>query len=410
MAERVLVVDDQPAALRALANELEDAGFDVAVARDGAEAWESFCSRRPAAVVTDLVMPNGDGMELLGRIREQSDVPVILFSAHGSIETAVSALKAGADDFVPTTRFDADRLVQMVRDAIDPASSSTTLAIEERLVGESPFMVAARRRLEGLAPLGTPVLVVGEPGVGCSTAIQALHDLGSSRSRSLCRIDAGDFGARTPVRSLGAIHLRGALELTVEAQSFLLRKLRAGPEGGAEPFPRVFVSSREPLAHVSQEGALDPELAHILARFEVRIPPLRDRLEDVPELARVLIDRACARIGRRRMRISPRVMAYLQAQEWPGNVTELETVLERAVAYSRGRDITKSTVEDVVADLAENLASLRATRERRQRQSLIDALRRTGGNITQTAELLGKSRSAVYRLIEKHGIRLTREG
>jgi len=411
MSERILVVDDQPLARRVLATELEDAGFDVVVAGDGREAWERFCTDAPDVVITDMVMPRSDGMDLLSRIRAQSEVPVILFSAHGSIETAVAALKGGADDFVSSSDFDVDRLVQMVRDALSPdPSAAAARGFDQRLVGDSASMATARRRLEGLAPLRAPVLLVGEPGTGCSAAALALHELGFSAGGAFRRIEAADFEAAAPVSSLAAVHVDRVDQLPAGGQAFWLEHLQAAAARGFEAFPRVIASTSERLSLMVQCGDFDSALCELLTRFEVRMPPLRERLEDVPQLAEALLERAAGRLGRRRTRISSASLAYLAELSWPGNVAELEKVLERSLAYSRGREISRRAIEDVVADLSESLASLRASRERRQREALVDALHRTGGNITQAADQLGKSRSAVYRLISKHGVRLTRGG
>ncbi len=409
MSERILVVDDQPLARRVLATELEDAGFEVIIAGDGREAWERFCADAPDLVITDMVMPRSDGMDLLSRIRARSECPVILFSAHGSIETAVAALKGGADDFVSSSDFDVDRLVQMVRDALSPGvSPAAARGLDQRLVGDSPSMVTARRRLEGLAPLRAPVLIVGEPGTGCSTAALALHELGSSSEGTLQRIECADFDAAAPVASFGAVHLDGVNELPAGGQEFWLQKLRAAEERGFEGFPRIIASTPEPLTSPALHGDFDAALGELLSRFEVRLPPLRERLADIPRLAETLLGRAAERLGRRRIRISAAALAHLQGLPWTGNVAELEKVLERSLAYSRGREISRRAVEDVVADLSESLASLRASRDRRQREALVEALHRTGGNISQAAEQLGKSRSAVYRLISKYRVRLSR--
>lgn len=411
MRDRILIVDDQAVARRVLATELEDAGFDVVLAGDGREAWQRFCEDEPSAVVTDMVMPRSDGMELLSRIRSRSEVPVILFSAHGSIKTAVAALKAGADDFVSTSDFEVERLVQMLRDALSPTPSpATSKGLDERLVGASEAISAARRRLAGLAPLRAPVLIVGERGTGSSTAARALHDLGVGAGSVFRRVDCADFDCTASVSSIGCLHLDHVEMLTTESQVFWREQLKEAERRGFEALPRVIATASEPLTLSTIHGGFDPQLCEILSRFEVRLPPLRERREDIPLLAETLLARAAQRLGRRRLRVSSAALAHLAELPWSGNVAELEKVLERGLAYSRGREISRRAVEEVVADLAENLAALRASRERRQREALVEALHRTGGNITQAADLLGKSRSAVYRLISKHGVRLSRDG
>jgi DNA-binding NtrC family response regulator len=408
MGQTVLVVDDQAGARRVLATELEDAGFAVTVASNGLEAWERFCEEAPDLVITDMVMPRSDGIDLLGRIRSRSEVPVILFTAHGSIETAVTALKAGADDFVSSSNFDVDGLVGLVRatlaarrEAIEPAELST------RLVGSSAALVKVRSRIAGLAPLRAPVLIRGETGAGCDTVARALHDLGSTAGQPFHRIEAESFavGGRIPER--GAVYLDHAHRLGPEAQAAWAERVREAASQRFRSGGRILASAVDSLRARAEKGDFDPGLADLLSRFEIELPPLRERIEDVPPLAQALVTRASAALGRGRIRLSAPAIALLQAQRWPGNVRQLEQVIERSIAFCRGREISRRVVREVLAELEENLASIRARGEVREREELLRTIRETGGNVTRTAAILGKSRSAIYRLIAKHGVRLT---
>ncbi len=410
MGDTILVVDDQPGPRRALATELGDAGFTVIEASDGRAAWQRVCEDRPALVITDMVMPHSDGMELLSRIRSRSETPVIVFTAYGSVETAVSALKAGADEFVSSVGLEVEDLVQLVRRVLAKSQSPAILpGLAERLVGKSRAMERVRQRISGLAPLRTPVLVRGEPGTGRNTVIQALHELGSTAGGDLVRIEAEGFSPEDPIPRFEAAYLRDVERLSPEAQAHWAERIAKAGAWGSEADFRIFASHSNSLAARVRDGTFNRELGEALLRFEIELPPLRERSEDIPELAKALVDRIGVSLGRR-IGLSAAACEFLIAQRWPGNVAQLEDVLEKVIAFSRGREIRRRAVQEVMADLQESLESIREQHDTRERAALLRAIQETGGNVSQTAEILGKSRSAVYRLIAKHGIPLSRPG
>ena len=202
MSGTVLVVDDQVGARSALAAELEDIGLTVIQASNGLEGWECFCAERPDLVVTDMVMPRSDGLELLSRVRARSEVPVILFTAYGSVETAVSALKSGADEFVSSSDLEIEGLVDLVREVLSRTRAPEPLPeLERRIQGGSGQIRRVREQISALAPLRTPVLIRGEPGTGRDTVARALHELGSTAGGAWSQIDAtsqDDRGSRIP--------------------------------------------------------------------------------------------------------------------------------------------------------------------------------------------------------------------
>ncbi len=410
MRGTVLVVDDRARPRRALATELEDAGFAVLEAADGREAWESFCEHAPDVVVTDVVMPRSDGIDLLSRIRTRSDVPVILFTARGSVESASTAFKAGADDFVSSPDVDVEDLVALVANAVQGRRALAEVSsLEERLIGSSRPICRLRERISGLAPLRTPVLIVGETGTGRDTAARALHDLGSTSGSEWTPIDCASF---TPGRTLpaeGSIYLDNIERLSPEAQVFWADRVAAGEADGFRSGPRIFASATDPLLVSLAEGSVYQELRGVLLRFSIDLPPLRTVKDDIPAITDALVRRIGEAVGRK-VRLSPSTREFLASQRWPGNVKQLGQVLERAIAFSRGRQIRREVVKEVLEDLEESLSSIRDQQTALERDALLRTIRETGGNITQTADRLGKSRAAVYRLIEKHGIPLTRRG
>jgi DNA-binding NtrC family response regulator len=408
MVGKVLVVDDLERARRALASELTDAGFDVVQAEDGLEAWEQFRLHRPDAVVTDMVMPNADGIDLLGRIRSQSDVPVILFTARGSIQTAARAFKGGADDFVASDEVEIDDLVQVVSRAIEERTVSLPGEdLADRIVGRNPAVQRLRDRVAGLAPLRHPVLVCGEPGSGRDLTIAALHELGSSGHGSLVRVPAEHAEARMTIPDSSAIYLDGIDSFPQRAQSFWTRYVEDCEKRGFLGSPRILASSANPSATLASSEQIELLLRDRMVRYAIELPPLRSIPDDIAAIADSLVDRACERVGRR-VRLSPAARDFLGSQKWPGNAGQLEQVLERSIAFTRGRQVRRETVQDVLAEVEESLDSIREHRAVLERDALIRAIRETGGNITRAAEQLGKSRGAVYRLIEKHSIPLRR--
>lgn len=408
MRGHVLVVDDQLRARRVLVDELEDAGFRVSEARDGVEAWKTFQAAPPDVVITDMVMPRSDGLELLARIRACSEVPVILFTAYGTAQTATSAMKTGADDFVCATDVEIDELVALIADAAAaPRPAASHAGFEDRLTGPSRAMQRLRQRLAALAPLRTPVLLVGEPGTGRSTAARALHELGSSAAAAMVGL-APD----SPFLSAGGgepalVYLRELDGFPSDVIDHWLERIARAEQEGFRRGPRIVASATGCLAELSTDPAFASAGGRALLRFAIELPPLRDLPDDVAAIAEALAERGGAAVGRS-LRLSPAALRFLCEQRWPGNVAQLERVIERSIGFSRGRQVRRDVVADVLADQKENLDDIRAREQARERAELLRWLQETGGNVTRCAEELGRSRAAVYRLIEKHGIPLRR--
>jgi len=290
----VLVVDDQQRARDLLGAELSDAGFTVITAADGEEGWQTFCETGAGVVVTDMSMPRCDGIELLRRIRSRSDVPVIVFSGHGSIESAAAAFKAGADEFVNSLDIEIDDLVGLVRDAAQARHAPPSgVELERRLVGDSDAIARVRWQLNGLAPLFTPVLVSGEPGTGRSTAIRAMHELGATSRGRLHQFDASSFvPAEFPQSgTVEGIHLADVEHLSADAQNYWKNRLARDARSGLPSPLRIFASTSAKLPALIEAGAFDPRLGQALLRFEVEMPSLRNRAADVPQISEALLQK-----------------------------------------------------------------------------------------------------------------------
>jgi DNA-binding NtrC family response regulator len=402
MEDTVLVVDDRPTLRRALASELDDAGFRVVEAEDGGQAWDRFRAQPPDLVITDLVMPRAGGLELLARIRSESPIPVIVFTAQADVETAVEAMKRGADDFVSSAD-GIDALVALARRFASRGERSSRSRIAERLVGDSASMQRLRDRLEGLVALGEPVLLAGEPGTGRSTAARLLHDLGPASSAPFVEVDgAGAFPATLPLR--GTIYLRDVGRVPPAAQPRWEEVARRARADG----PRVVASATPALALRVRSGEFHAGLGRSLLRFEVLFPPLRDRPEDIPRVANFLLAGIARELSRPDVTLRPDALARLRGEPWPGNANELEEVLSRLVAFATAREIHRHDVEEVLAECRPSLAALRERAAVAERERLVSALEQCGGNVTRTAERLGRSRAAIYRLVDKHGVSIRR--
>jgi DNA-binding NtrC family response regulator len=409
MPSSVLVVDDRRSSRRTLAAELEDAGFEVIEAEDGCHGWSRFCAHAPDLVITDMVMPNSDGIELLTRIRARSEVPVVVFTAHGSIDAAVTALKRGADEFVASSDVEAEELVELASRLLEGAGTPDLPSrIAERIPGESPAIQKVRERIAGLATLAEPVSICGEPGTGRDTVARALHELGVTRRGEFLCVDASLRPATGRLPESATIYLDDLDAFPFDAQRYWFERLSAGGRIQSPQLP-VLASVSRPIAMALDERRIDPELARWFLRFEIGLPPLRDRPEDIPILTQVLVDRLGRSLGRPGVRLASEVTRRLREEHWPGNVGELAGILEKLIAFSPSKVIRLGDLVAILAEVKESVASIRERQGRIERQTLIETLRSTGGNVTRAAERLGRSRAAVYRLAEKHGLPLRRE-
>jgi DNA-binding NtrC family response regulator len=403
------VVDDRQGSRRALAAELEDAGFEVIEAEDGSHGWSRFCTHAPDLVITDMVMPNSDGIELLTRIRARSEVPVVVFTAHGSIDAAVTALKGGADEFVASADMEAEELVGLASRLLEAGSPGDLVSrIAERILGESPAIQRVRERIAGLATLAEPVSICGEAGTGRDTVARALHDFGATRGGEFLRVESDGRTAARRLPEPVTVYLDNLDFFSLDAQRYWFERLSAGGRIQS-PQMRVLASLSRPVAMALDEGRIDSDLASWFLRFEISLPPLRERPMDIPILASALARWLGRSLGRPGVRLAPEATRRLRQEHWPGNVKELAGILEKLIAFSPSKEIRLAELVEMLAEVKESVASIRERQGIIERQALIEALRSTGGNVTRTAERLGRSRAAVYRLAEKHGLPLRRE-
>jgi DNA-binding NtrC family response regulator len=280
-------------------------------------------------------------------------------------------------------------------------------AIEAALAGRSPSMRRLRQRIEGMAPLWIPVLLRGEPGSGRATAAALLHAWGPAARGELVRIDAAAFVPERRLPALATVLLESVERLSRGAQAWWLYRLRAAQVPGAARGIRWLATSGDAPSLREAAPDFDPALERVLASFAIRVPPLRERTGDLPLLAADLCARIGSALGRERVRVSAPALAILASCHWPGNVRELEDVLMRAIAFTPSPRLGRALVADVLSERGESVGGLRAEGKAREREELLARLRATAGNVARTAEALGRSRTAVYRLIAKHRIPLS---
>ena len=393
----LLVVDDQRAARLALACELTDAGHRVLHAPDGDQAWLAFREHQPQLVITDMVMPISDGIELLGRIRACSDVPVIMYTAYGSIETAVAAGRAGVDEFVSSDKMELSEFTEMVQNLLGGNERAVPESVLQLLPGSSVGIQRVRDRIVALAPLHVPVLIVGERGSGKATTARALHHL-SDRSNFSSENATASVAHESPHDSI--IYLPGVERLDSRTQAHWAQWLQTPPDRHSS---RMVASTSVRLDHCD---GFDQDLVRKLLRFRIELPPLRERQEDVGPLMESMIDSAAVEFGRVRPRATKAAIALLSDQPWIENLIDLRRVVEQAVVFSSGSSIRRELISEILREASESVDRIRHQHLSKERDELLAAIRSTGGNISRTAEILGKSRSAVYRLISKHQIRL----
>ena len=387
MSRTILVVDDKEMMRDSIGSTLTRAGFSVRTACDAKGALKEIASRRPDAVVTDLNMPGMTGIELAGEIRAIDDeLPVILMTAFGTIETAVEAMKNGAYDFI-TKPFEGDELIISIKRAISHASVVRENAILkakvarsspgqmglsglDRIIGDSDAIRKVREQVRAVASSHGTVLVTGESGVGKEVVAHAVHDLSprvdspylavncAALNESLLESElfGHEKGAFTGADKLrkgrfeladkGSLLLDEVSEVSPQIQAKLLRVLqerafeRVGSSTTIGVDVRIIATSNRDLPHAASMGEFRQDLFYRLNVLPIQIPPLRDRVDDVRILSQYFIDQICQRDGRKGKRFDDLSIDLLRAYQWPGNVRELQNICERAVVLSDMKSTT----------------------------------------------------------------------
>ena len=447
---RILIVDDDPGTLASLSRAFALEGLTALTASSGALALEKLETEPVDAILSDVVMPEMDGLEFLGRLRDRApDVPVILMSGQATVETAVKATRLGALDFVEKP-VGLDRLLLTLRNALrldhlqrENRELRRYWQDELALIGESAPMAALRRLIERSAPSDVPILVVGENGTGKELVARAIHDLSARRSQPFVKLNCaavpaelvesemfghekGSFsGAVAQRRGLfeqadgGTLFLDEIGDMPAPMQAKLLRVLQDGEitrVGGSAVIKvdvRLISATNQDLEALLGQGRFREDLYYRLNTITLRTPPLRERSGDLPALALHFSAAACRRNHWKPRRFAPDALDLLRQQPWKGNVRELRNVVERALILSDTDPLGAPEVRAALPAHAGGPRSaaavpldgpLRDVVDAYEREVIRERLRHLGGHVTNAARSLGLERSHLYKKCKQLGL------
>lgn len=449
----VLVVEDKKAMADMLAKTLAAEGYSAVTASSAEEGLEKALRERVDLVLTDLKLPGMTGLEMLRLLKEKRPfLPVIMMTAFGSIETAVEAVKAGAYDFL-TKPFDTSHLLVLIEKALESgliAAENTVLKEEfsetlgfPKIIGESRALSDTLELIKKAAPAKATVLITGESGTGKELFARALHHYSPRFKGPFVAINCAaipkdlleselfghEKGAFTGAESRrlgkfeladkGTIFLDEVGELDISLQAKLLRVLQGEQierVGGSEPRSidvRVVAASNRDLALAVAGGRFREDLFFRLNVFPVHIPPLRERLEDIPRLVRHFLEKYCREMKKTTLGVSTAALAALSNRPWKGNVRELENCIERAVIICDGDEISPEhlgmeNVADTAGQTGHKGEGLQSVAEKAAREAEVRAIREAlsacQGNKTRAAEMLFVSYKTLLTKIKDYGI------
>lgn len=453
MAADILVVDDEADIRDLVSGLLEDEGHETRTARDSDTALTAISDRRPSMIFLDIWLQGSklDGLELLDAIRElHPDLPVVVISGHGNIETAVSAIKRGAYDYIEKP-FKADRLILIAERALETAVLRKQVKDLEKRSSEMPEMIGSsvvmnqlRTTIEKVAPTNSRIMIVGPSGSGKETVARTIHKQSlradgpfvvlnaaaitpENMETELFGVEAAD-GQQPKVGALeeahnGTLLLDEIAEMLRETQNKILRVLveqkfqRVGGFKKVAVDVRVLSSTSVDLQERIAQGEFREDLFHRLAVVPVSVPGLAERREDIPELIDAFMAQIEAQSGVKGCEIGEDAMAILQSHSWPGNLRQLRNNVERLMILSRGDDGEAASADQLPGEISDMLPRtpgmgdgqlislpLRDAREVFERDYLVAQITRFGGNISRTAAFVGMERSALHRKLKSLGI------
>ena len=445
---RILLVDDEPGIRQSLGGVLEDEGYAVTSVGTGEDCLTSLAASEFELVLLDIWLPGMDGMEVLSRVQEipAAERPVVvMISGHGSIEAAVKATKLGAFDFL-----EKPLSIEKVSVVVKNALNHRQLALENsrlkadsgsryRIIGDSVPMKALRQQLGLMAATNGRVLIYGESGAGKELVAHALHAMSPRAAEPFVEVNcaaipeelieselfghvAGGFpGAREAKAGKfqkadgGTLFLDEVGDMSLRTQAKVMRVLdeqRFEPVGAAESLQvdvRVVAATNKNLEEEIDRGNFREDLFYRLNVIPFSVPPLRDRVEDIPLLAEHFLREFTTAYGRKPKELTPEAYRLLGEYHWPGNVRELKNLIERIVIMNPqvridARHVPLSAARRPADRPPDRAGSLQEVREAAEREYILKKLEETSGNVTRTAELLGLERSNLYRKMKTLGI------
>ncbi len=457
MHSDILVVDDEIDIRELVAGILEDEGNNTRLAAHSEEALEKIAERRPSLVFLDIWLQGSkhDGLELLDIIKKQNpELPVVMISGHGNIETAVSAIKRGAYDFIEKP-FKADRLILVAARALETSQLKREVnelreksGFESGVVGSSPGVVQLRSVLTRVAKANSRVLISGPSGAGKELAARSMHNMSSRAQAPFIVLNAAAldperweielFGTEElnegerKVGLLeeahgGSLYIDEVADMPFETQGKILRVLveqnftRVGGGARIHVNVRIFSSSSRDLESEIRDGNFREDLFHRLNVVPIRVPSLAERRTDIPELVEHFVQQIARATGLPARRIGSDAIAIIQSHDWPGNIRQLRNNVERLLILADGDADTPISAEMLPVEIgtmlppipsgtgAEKLMAmaLRDARELFEREYLVAQIERFGGNISKTAEFIGMERSALHRKLKSLGVGAT---
>ena len=452
---KLLIVDDEQSYRQLLSLIFGGEGHRVRTAENGREAVNLLQQDPADLIISDVRMPDMDGISLLKAARETNpDIGFVLMTAFATVETARDAFKLGADDFIQKP-FDVEELKLIVKKTLDKQA----LVVENRafkraqrergslrnIIGHSERMQAVFQMIETVAEVQSTILITGESGTGKELVARAIHDCSARAEKPFISINCGAFtetlleselfgyvkgaftGANANRKGLfeaankGTIFLDEIGEMSPPMQVKLLRVLqekKVRPVGAHEEISfdtRVIAATNRDLASMTKDGSFREDLFYRISVIPIHLPPLRERREDIRELAEHFVAKF-AQLSGREVRLSERAAQLLENYTWQGNVRELEHTIERAVALERTNEIQPERLPDHITNynparisaeflFPEEGIDLAAHLDQLEKTYVLDALKRTGGNQTKAAELLRMTVRSLRHLLDKHGIR-----
>ncbi len=449
MASDILVIDDEADIREIVAGILSDDGHQVRGARDSDEAIDAIRQRSPHLVVLDIWLQGSriDGLDLLAMLKGiDPDLPIVVISGHGTIETAVTAIRNGAYDFIEKP-FTSERLLVVVQRALEHARLKREVAslrarsiASDHLVGSTQVMTQLRAAIERVAQSNSRVLITGPAGSGKELIARLVHERSARGSGPFVAINAASiapermeseiFGEESPdgrPRKIGVfeqahsgtLFLDEVADMPLETQSKILRVLidqrfrRLGGSTDVQVNVRVVSSTSRELREEIERGKFREDLFHRLNVVPLRAPALAERREDIPQLSEYFVERLASMSGVAQRVIGDDALAALQAAEWPGNVRQLRNVIERILILATGDPSMPVTIDSLPPEawpsagiskqegFAEVIGlTLRDARELFEREYLNVQIKRFGGNISRTATFIGMERSALHRKLK----------
>jgi len=453
MTTDVLIVDDEADIRELVSGILEDEGFATRMARDSEECFAAIEQRRPSLVILDIWLQGSrlDGLEVLNLIKKQhSDLPVVIISGHGNVETAVTAIKRGAYDYIEKP-FKSDRLLLITQRALEASSLKREnkelrerSTVSSEMIGKSSALNQLRASIDRVAPTNSRVLIAGPSGSGKELAARLLHQKSARANGPFVVVNAAILSPESVEEELfgtedrlGGPRKVGALEsahggtlfvdevsdMPAETQGKVLRVLveqkfvRIGGANKVHVDVRIISSSGRDLERLIVEGRFREDLYHRLNVVPLKVPGLSERREDIPDLVRYFVQQIAAATGLPPRGMADDAMAVLQAHDWPGNVRELRNNIERLLIMAGGEPGSLITAEMLPDEIGSNVPfaanggsehlmskPLRDAREIFERDYLMAQINRFGGNISKTAEFVGMERSALHRKLRTLGV------